>query len=286
MADIDLKEIANNKKVKRIPNIKGISEPKAVERQYIKMLNQLAFELKKEVRENILPLLKTTSLDGKIATDGISEILQALNTLTNKFSNVESFAMGTSNTIIEKINELNKGKFYRNVNSSIGVNLEDIINEQGLNDIVQLQKSKNVSLIKSIPQEFIKDIEVIVQNGISEGLSTRAIENGIKDINSVFGKLSNRIKLISKNEVSSINSSLAKARATSVGVRKGIWRNARDSRVRGNPSGKYANANQDHWSIEGEIFDLDKGVKDPRSGDMIFPGSKINCRCITEFIID
>jgi len=289
MAEIKLKEIATNKNIKRIPNIKGIQEPRIVEREYLKMLKRLVAELKNDVRENIIPLLKTSTLDSNMTTDGVAEILAALNRLRDKFSNITGFADSTSNIIVDQIERSNKSKFFTNVKSSIGVNLEDIIAQEGLSDIVALQKNKNVSLIKSIPQEFIKNIEVVVQNGISAGLRPEEIGRqiaGIKNISSVFGKLENRIKLIARSEVSNINNQISKRRAQEVGVTRGIWRTAKDERVRGNPGGKYPNSKQDHWSLEGKEFDLSKGIKDPRSGEIIFPGSKPNCRCIFESIID
>lgn len=282
---MNLKEIAKAKKLKKPPKLKGIKEPKAVEREYIKLLKQLTAELKRDVRENILPLLK----DAKLTTDSTDDILIALANLSAKFANITSFANSTSNIIVDKIDKSNKQRFLNSVNQSIGVDLTDIIQEENLSDLVALQKSKNVSLIKSIPQEFIKDIEVIVQNGLADGLRHEAIAkqiSGIKDINSVFGKLENRVKLIARNEVSTINSSISKKRSENLGITKGIWRTARDERVRGNPSGKYPDSKDNHWALEGVEFDLSKGAKDPRSGKMIFPGQPINCRCYFESIIE
>jgi len=291
MAEIKLKEIATNKNIKRIPNIKGIQEPRIVERKYLKMLKRLVAELKNDVRENIIPLLKTSTLDSNMTTDGVAEILAALNRLRDKFSNITGFADSTSNIIVDQIERSNKSKFFTNVKNSIGVNLEDIIAQEGLGDIVALQKNKNVSLTKSIPQEFIKNIEVVVQNGISEGLSVKQITSqisGIKNISSVFGKLENRIKFISRNEVETINANLNKARQESVGISEYIFRTSKDERVRDN-----------HKVMEGKICRWDNAtvyknnINDTKwlkrssiGGVELHPGIDFNCRCLSEGIID
>ena len=92
--------------------------------------------------------------------------------------------------------------------------------------------------------------------------------------------------LIARNELKAFNSELSKKRAENVGIKKAIWRNSQDERVRGNPGGIYPNANQDHWTLEGKEYVVGVGLKDPRSGEMIEPGEPINCRCVAEFIVE
>ena len=92
--------------------------------------------------------------------------------------------------------------------------------------------------------------------------------------------------LIARNELKAFNSELSKKRAQNVGVKKAIWRNAQDERVRGNPGGIYPNADQDHWTLEGKEYEVGVGLRDPRSGQMIEPGEAINCRCVAEYIVE
>jgi uncharacterized protein with gpF-like domain len=75
--------------------------------------------------------------------------------------------------------------------------------------------------------------------------------------------------------------------ATVVPNMKKIWINAGDARVRGNPDGKYADSDADHWAMQGQVRSWDKPFVDPKSGAKLDfprdtkggPGDVINCRC-------
>jgi hypothetical protein len=68
------------------------------------------------------------------------------------------------------------------------------------------------------------------------------------------------------------------------------WISARDNRVRGNPGGKYPNAEFDHWNINGTVIGMDRPFTE--TGEpMQFPGDPngaagdvINCRCSLGYI--
>ena len=287
MNKISLKEIAKNKKIKKVPNLKGITEPKSYERQYLKLLKQLTSELKSEVRTKILPLLKTATL----TNDSTDDVLTALARLSAKFQNINSFANSTTEIVVNGIEKSNRDRFFNSINHSIGVDLKDIIHEEGLTDLVQLQKSKNVSLIKSIPSQFISKVEMEVQNGIANGLRHEQIAkniSGIKGISSVFGKLEKRIALISRNEVASINGTLNKARQENLEISEYIFRTARDERVR--PSHQVMEGKVCKWSdpnvYKNNINDKKWLKRSSIGGVQLHPAMDFNCRCYGEGVIE
>lgn len=71
------------------------------------------------------------------------------------------------------------------------------------------------------------------------------------------------------------------------------WHNSQDERVRGNPEGRYANSNFDHWVAEG----IEVPVNEPfivSGEELMFPGDGgrgaslgniINCRCSAHYLI-
>jgi SPP1 gp7 family putative phage head morphogenesis protein len=261
-------DLSKNIKTKKKNNIKGIQEPKSAELAYLKQLKKLTKQLKDDVRQNILPLLKGATIDS-LTNDSVFDVLAALKALSLRYDNLLTFSETTSSQIVNQINNSNKARFYKNVQNSTGIDLEQVVAEEGLSDIIALQKNKNESLIKSIPQEFIKNIEVVVQNGISEGLRPEEIARqikGIKGIKSVFGKLDNRVKLIAKNETLSINAALAKKRAENVGITEAIWRTSKDERVR-----------DCHQARDGKKYELSKGLFSSCDGKTIYPGQEVNC---------
>ncbi|MEA3330617.1 MAG: minor capsid protein [Campylobacterota bacterium] len=287
MNNLNLKDIATAKKLKKPPKLRPIQEPRAVERQYLKLLKQLTNELKNDVRKNIIPLLKTST----ITNDSVDDILTALAGLSAKFSNINSFANSTTDIVVNGIEKSNRDRFFKSINNSIGVDLKDIVREEGLTDLVALQKSKNVALIKSIPSEFIKEIEVIVQNGLADGMRHEAIAkqiSGVKGIKSTFGKLENRIKMIARNEVASINGSLSKARQENLGVTMYTFETSRDERVR--PSHQVMQGKICKWddaTVYKNNIDDKKWLKRSSIGGVEkHPAMDFNCRCVSLAIIE
>jgi len=284
-----LTALQKNSKKRKPTKLSPIKENKAIQALYYKKLKQLVNELKKAVREQIIPKLK----DSKITHDAPADILTALEMLRQKFTNIDGFAKSVSNEIVNKINKNNENRFLKGVNAAFGVDLENVINKQGLNDILELQKQKNKVLIKSIPEEFFKQIEVIVSNGIANGVRHEEIArqiNGIKGISSTFGKLENRVKMIARNETSSINANLNKARHESVGIKFYEWGTSGDERVRHSHSvmDKKICKYDDPTVYADTIEDAVKGKWKKRSsigGVEKNAGIDYNCRCVAQAII-
>jgi len=262
-----------------------LKTPRAVELEYYKQLKQLANEMKKDINETILPILENVSLDSKYTKDvGVTDLLSALNILQGKYSNTFAFASRVANSVVSRLLNMGNDKFRKTLEGAYGVDVGRMINQNKLNDLVALQRRKQEVLIKSIPAQFFNHIEMIIQNGVSGNKTYKSIANeikGISGISSVYGKLDNRVKLIARNEISTINANLNNARAESAGITRATWQTSGDERVRGiNPKDS-----QDHESLDGEEFDIKVGLRDPRSGEMITPGSAINCRCQAIYII-
>ncbi len=81
--------------------------------------------------------------------------------------------------------------------------------------------------------------------------------------------------LIARNELKAFNSELSKKRAENVGIKKAIWRTAKDERVR-----------SCHRLFEGKEYTVGKGLKCPDGNTLIEPGEEINCRCVAEYIVE
>ena len=146
--------------------------------------------------------------------------------------------------------------------------------------------NRNVSLIKTLPDEYLKAVEVIVTNGVTSGAKYSTIAKQILGkVGTANSHLSGRINTIAMNEIQTINSQLSLRRTTSLGITEGLWRTADDEKVRGTPGGKYPNAKPSHFKLDGKRFNLKKGIK-TETGKIIWPGSEINCRCDFSPIID
>ncbi|MFU8803621.1 MAG: minor capsid protein [Bradymonadaceae bacterium] len=135
---------------------------------------------------------------------------------------------------------------------------------------------ENVSLIRSIGEEFFDKIEADVLGAYAQGARHEQLAKIIGKEYEVSGR---RAQLIARDQIGSLSAKLNQAKQQELGVRKYIWRNSQDERVVGNPSGKYPDGNEvhgNHWDREGKVFEWGNP---PHDGH---PGIPIQCRCTAE----
>lgn len=263
------------KKTKITSPVKSL---KGLEMRYQKELMKFGRAMVKSVRADVLSILKSD--EKEYALDGISTSLQiAFSNLSRKYTGLETatFAMQTSEKVIGKTEASNKSRFYRSLQAVTGVNVENIVAEEGLEDLLALSRNKNEILIKSLSEEYLKSVETIVNNGVVNGSTYKEIEKQITArVGSAASKLSGRIKTIARNEVSTVNAQLTLRRSKNLGIKKGIYRTAEDERVR-----------KCHKELDGKEFEISKGAWSPTCGKFIQPGiTDINCRCFYTPIIE
>lgn len=232
----------------------------------------------KAVQLELLPLLK--SQQSSYVVDGIgTNLATVFRRLNQQFTGtmVLGFAQTTASQMVESTSKRNKTKFDRSIKTVTGVDLGAVIQEEGLADFVELSINKNVSLIKSLPEEYLKQVETIVNNGVINGTRYSEIAKEITaKVGSANSKLVGRIKTIAMNEVQTINAQISQRRSQALGIKKGIYRTSEDERVR-----------KCHSELNGKEYDLAKGAWSPSCGKFITPGvTDINCRCSFSPIIE
>jgi len=283
----EIKQAAGTKKDIKLNPIK---ESRKIQLEYYRELKKLTKELKEAVNKELLPALKGTS----ITKDSVVSVLGIMESIRQRFSSITGFATNVSNNVVNAVNNNGKQRLLKSVNANMGVDITNVLNEQGINEVVALQRQKNKVLIKSIPEEFLKSVEVVITNGIANGESYKEMERqlkGIKNISSTFGKLENRIKMIVRNETSSINASINQARYEQLGISLYEWETSQDERVRESHDvmqGKYCTYN-DASVYADTLEDAKAGKWKKRSslkGVQKAPGIDFSCRCIALAIID
>lgn len=251
---------------------------KGLERQYQKELNKLGKALIKSVNSELLPYLKANQ--ESYVVDGIGDTIGAIfRRLNSQFSGAAlfGFAKPTATQMVARVGANNKRRFNKTVEKVTGVDLGGIVHAEGLEDFVSLSVNKNVSLIKSLPEEYLKQVETIVNNGVVSGAR---YETMAKEINAKVGsansKLAGRIKTIARNEVQTINSQISLRRSDALGVKKGVYMTADDEKVRAC-----------HAELDGVEYDIKKGAWSKTCQKFIQPGiTDINCRCSFRPVIE
>jgi len=261
----------------RIKKAAPIKPAKTVEVNYRRTLNKFAKVLIKSVNENVLIFLK--SQEASYVIDGIDDQLENIfNELNSKFLGVAvaGFAETTATQTVNKINQVNKAKFARSIGRATGIDLGSVISQENLDDFISLNIKKNISLIKSLPEEYIKQVEIVVNNGVASGKTYATIEQEIRSRIGVNHKLFSRIKTIATNETQTIHAQLMLRRSENLGIKEGIYRTSEDEKVR-----------DCHKELNNVRYDLSKGAWSKTCKKFIQPGiTDINCRCSYSPIIE
>lgn len=262
-----------------------IPTPKTVQVEYYKELKKLEEMIKSDVNNILMP---------QLTADGITDIMNALSLLKNKYSNILAFGSSVANKIVTAIENYNASKFRNEAISKIGVDIEHIMSKNNLNEILSLQIANQTNLIKSIPAEFLKEIEQKITIGLSQGLTSKTIAKqikGIEGITSTFGKLENRVKFIARNEVENVNATLNRIRQKEAGIDLYEWQTTGNKSVR-----------DSHEPLDGKICSWDDPtiyadtIEDAKAGNWkqrssigaveLHPGMDYNCQCNALAILD
>ena len=123
--------------------------------------------------------------------------------------------------------------------------------------------TRNVALIRTLPQESFGQIGKIVTEGMESGLRPSQIAI---DLQERLGVAESRAQLIARDQVLKFNGELASVRQQSVGVTHFTWYTSLDRRVR--PSHKAVHNKQFAWASPPVV-----------DGSPSVPGQPIQCRC-------
>lgn len=198
---------------------------------------------------------KTDSARNDTFIDMVDSILQKASLMFySKYSDAEVQAITRKQA--DRINKFSSDEFQRIFGKVLGIN--PIVVEPWLPTEVKAFTKQNVSLIKSIPQQYFERVEQGLMRDVQAGKSTKEITENISNIYNVS---KSRAALIARDQTAKFNSNLNMVRQKSVGVTKYMWSTSMDERVR--PS---------HAENEGKIFSWD----DPPS-ETGNPGDDINC---------
>ncbi|WP_099115478.1 phage minor head protein [Xenorhabdus miraniensis] len=180
------------------------------------------------------------------------------------------------------------GKFTSQVDMSAQRSLDDSLKQlsggitiktpampEALKEKMIAATAENVSLIKSIPQQFHSRIEGAALRSVSQtGSGSKTLLDEIRDIGGVTEE---RAKFIAVDQTRKITTAANSARMKSSGIRKAVWHH----------SGGSAEPRELHLELDGEIFDLDNPpVINKKTGRRGLPGEEPGCKCFMTPVID
>lgn len=152
-----------------------------------------------------------------------------------------------------------------------GLSLKTGVVPKGMEDIARALIAENVSLIKSIPQEYFKNVTGAVMRSITTG---NGLADLVPEIKKYQGQSDRRAKNLAIDQTRKAYNSINKARMQAIGVKQFEWVH----------SGGGQKPRQSHIKISGHIFDFENleaqqaalGVPEADRG---IPGHPVNCGC-------
>lgn len=254
---------------------KGIEPALAVGISYNADLQRIVRELRKDIESQIMTLVRNlapeyTRDSASIETRDtwVDVLTGALTLLKNKWTSqaFSDLAQRLSRNFVRSADQVNEKRFGE------GVGIDVFTGSTDLNDYLDASTYDNVQLIKSIPAQYLKQVESIVMTNVRAGGRPAAIA---KQLSKQFGVTEKRARMIARDQTAKINGDLTAKRQQNVGFEYFQWIDSGDSRVRDR-----------HSDIADKVTAYGKGIyrwdNPPLSaqGTPIIPGQDYQCRCI------
>jgi SPP1 gp7 family putative phage head morphogenesis protein len=269
------KSFGEKYKVKRMPRMQ---HPIAFEVDFAKYLKQMAEAAKKQIDEKLVTRLPFIVRSASVSrgderadayTDDLNEIFRTIKaTLGNQFTEEQIRHAIKSKGL--NIANWNRKQMTAALSSALSVDI--FMAEPYLNAELIGFVNRNVNLIETRPQTYLKNVEQTVAQGIRSGMRVEQLKGVIDD---KFKPAMNHAELIARDQVGKFNGDLNHLRQKELGIRKYIWRTVRDERVR-----PY------HADLEGTVQSWDEPPVVSRDGRREHPGGDFQCRCQAEPVLD
>lgn len=144
-----------------------------------------------------------------------------------------------------------------------------------IDNIVQ----NGIDLIKTIPRDYFREVQETVSEAVKVGGDRASIKEAIEDkfdhpLVKTEEQAERRAELISKDQVQKATQDFARENAKAYGATKAEW-----IHIPGEKTSRIT-----HIHMDGEIFDIDKGLYDEDVGRFVKPGELIYCMCSQSFV--
>lgn len=191
-----------------------------------------------------------------------------MSTLLGKLGKAAAAYVGARSLVTAK-------EFVMRTLRSVDVQIMASLRESGLHDMrITGNKSidktlsaaikANVSLIKSIPQQYHTQLETVIMQALALGKGSDYVADILVDR---YGITKRRANNIARDQNGRITNLLDVERSLALGIKSGRWVHTHEGITQ----------RASHELANGKLFNLREGCL--IDGERILPGEKINCRC-------
>jgi SPP1 gp7 family putative phage head morphogenesis protein len=140
----------------------------------------------------------------------------------------------------------------------------------GARDVINATTFENVSLIKSIAQQHLAEVEGIVMRSVSQGRNLRTLTDELQVRYQITRK---RAVRIAHDQTNKASASIQRTRQRELGVTEAVWKHSN--------GGKHPR--ESHVAMDGKRYDVNEGAL--IDGKRIWPGTEIWCRCYSKAVL-
>lgn len=133
--------------------------------------------------------------------------------------------------------------------------------------------AEQVNLIKSIPQQYLKDVESKVWGSVMKGADMHALS---VDLRKTYGIARDRAATIARDQNNKAKAIIESTRRQELGITRAIWQHS--------AGGKVPRAT--HVAMSGKSYLIAQGMYDSAVGRYVLPGELISCRCTSRAVIE
>lgn len=144
--------------------------------------------------------------------------------------------------------------------------------------IKQTTITNNVELIKSIHQQYHREVSQALYDSIINGKPAKTVTELLKQAGV---KTKRRAKLIARDQVHKIHETLHLQELKQVGVTKAKWKH-----VGGGKTDRKTHVTKAPEGLDGGIFDISKGIYDPAVNKYIKPAELPFCHCSAVAVVE
>lgn len=143
-----------------------------------------------------------------------------------------------------------------------------------MRDVMQATIGQQVGLIKSIPAQYLTQVEGSVMRSVQTG---RDLGTLAKELQGHYGVSKRRAAFIARSQNGIATASMTRVRQQQAGITEAIWVHSGGGRE---PRASHVKA-----GAEGVRYDVTKGWFDPHEKQWIWPGELPNCRCVSKAVV-
>jgi uncharacterized protein with gpF-like domain len=141
-----------------------------------------------------------------------------------------------------------------------------------VNDIVQASVAQNVTLIKSIAQQHLAAVQGEVMRSVAAGRDLGSLAKALEHQHGVTRK---RAAFIAHSQNNLATATITRARQQELGIDRAVWMHSHGGKI----------PRPTHVKMDGQPYDVSKGMWDEHEGKFVYPGELPRCRCVSRSVI-